>query len=627
MKKRAIFISILFLGLILLPTCQGNAPVNSEISPTTVITGTPTITPVDHSVVLISWDGSRADLVYDLMDEGLLPTFTSMATRGMRAERVQSIDPPLTAAAQSSISSGSYPTHTGITSNSYHVTGDDFYWYRRGYDEPMDEAEPIWVTASKAGLTTASVFFVGGTPALAGQTADYTIGYGVEDAYSKQWEISLSPAEGWVGTPQSFSPALAGSLTIQDVGPVYLYVLDSTDDNTPNHDTVILNTERSGAEPAKVLKESEWGTLILLKQAYAGAEFLIQEITRERITLFQTGVEHNTATPAELLKSLNEKFGPFPAGEDSYGLEHGWITEEDFLHLVERQSDYMARVAAWVYNVYQPDLMLTWQGPFDSAGHQFLMTDSRQLNYSPEMAEVYQGYFTRCASFADSSLAILLEAIDLEDSTLMLVGDTGMAPVHTNVFVNTVLEKAGLLTLDKRNYVVVDKTKAFAIASGGAVHIYINLIGRESGGGTVSADEYPDIQEQIIRLLTDLNDPETGQAVFQRVLLQSALGDLNLDHPNSGDVFAQANIGYHLDGWRGNDFIFSPTDFYGQHGYDSSLPEMQTIFIAAGFGIPLTNAVIPPLKVVDYAPTIAWLLGFAPPRTVDGSVIPAFIQP
>ena len=195
---------------------------------------------------LVSWDGSRADLVYDLMDDGRMPTFASIATLGIRSEHVQSIDPSLTAAAHNSISSGSYPTRTGITSNSYHVTGDDFYWYRRGYDEPMDAAEPIWVTASKAGLTTASVFFIGGTPALVGQTADYTIGYGVEDAYSKQWEVSLSAAEGWTDTPRSFSPALAGSITIQDVGPVYLYVLDSTDDNTPNHDTVILNIERFG---------------------------------------------------------------------------------------------------------------------------------------------------------------------------------------------------------------------------------------------------------------------------------------------------------------------------------------------------------------------------------------------
>ena len=553
--------------------------------------------------------------------------FTSLAVRGVRAEYVQTIDPSLTAAAHNSISSGSYPARTGITSNSYHVTGDDFYWYRRGYDEPMDDAEPIWVTASKAGLTTASVFFIGGTPSLASQTADYTIGYGVEDAYSKQWEINLAPAEGWTYTAQSFSPAMMGSFIIQDVGPVYLYVMDSTDDNTQNHDTVILNTVRSGNESAQVLKESEWGSLILLKRAFAGAEFLIQEITPEKVTLYHTGVEHNTATPAELLKSLNKIFGPFPAGGDSYALENGWISEEDFLYLLERQSIFMAQVAAWVYSTYQPDLMFTWQDPFDSAGHQFLMADPRQLSYSVENTDMYKGYYNLAAAIADSSLGIMMDAIDLERTTLLLVGDHGMAPIHSNVFVNTILEEAGLLTLDSQNYVVLGETRAFAIASGGGVHVYINLMGRESGGGTVSADEYPVIQKQIISLLTELVDPKTGLPVFQRALPRSELASLGLNHPNSGDVFAQANPGYHLDGWRGNDFIFSPTDFYGQHGYDSNLDEMHTIFIAAGYSIPLSNAVIPPLKIIDYAPTIALLLGFTPAAMVDGSIIPSFMQP
>ena len=380
-------------------------------------------------------------------------------------------------------------------------------------------------------------------------------------------------------------------------------------------------------EPAQVLQESEWGIPDPVKQAYAGAEFLIQEITPEKVTLYHTGVEHNTATPAELLKSLNETFGPFPAGGDSYALENGWISEEDFLYLLERQSVFMAKVAAWVYSTYQPDLMFTWQDPFDSAGHQFLMADPRQLSYSVENIDLYKGYYNLAAAIADSSLGIMMDAIDLERTTVLLVGDHGMAPIHSNVFVNTILEEAGLLTLDSQNYVVLGETRAFAIASGGGVHVYINLMGRESGGGTVSADEYPAIQQQIISLLTELVDPETGLPVFQRALPRSELASLGLNHPNSGDVFAQANPGYHLDGWRGNDFIFSPTDFYGQHGYDSSLAEMQTIFIAAGQGVPLANAVIPPLRIVDYAPTIALLLGFTPAATIDGSIIPSFMQP
>jgi predicted AlkP superfamily phosphohydrolase/phosphomutase len=175
--------------------------------------------------------------------------------------------------------------------------------------------------------------------------------------------------------------------------------------------------------------------------------------------------------------------------------------------------------------------------------------------------------------------------------------------------------------------VVVRETKAFAICSGGSVHVYINLVGREKGGGTVPVEEYADVQSQIVDLLRNLTDRETGEPVFQRVLTRDELGPLELDHPNSGDVFAQTYPGYHLDAWRGNDFIFEAADFYGQHGFDSSLPEMYTVFIAAGADVPQTGETIPPVRVVDYAPTIASLLDFTPAPTVDGSPIPTLIQP
>jgi predicted AlkP superfamily pyrophosphatase or phosphodiesterase len=580
-----------------------------------------------HPVVLISWDGARIDTINSLMEAGLLPTFASLAENGVSAEYAQTIDPPLTAAAHNSIASGAYPTHTGITSNSFHVIGDDFYWYRKGFEESMDDAEPVWVTASRSGLTTAAVFFPGGTPAITDQLADYTIGYGIEDAYSKQWDISLSDADGWTDTPVSFSIPKAGRLTIQNVGPVYLYVFDATDDRVENYDTVIINTEQSGLSPAQTLKESDWGSLILLKHSFSGADFLIQDISSERVTLYHTGVDRNTAFPKKLLDNLNEQFGPFPAGGDYYALEHGWITEEDYLYQLEKQSVYMAKVAAWVFSTCQPDLMLTWQDPFDSAGHQFWMTDARQTNFSPELAELYHDYYNRAASVADRSLSIILDAFDLNRTTVFLAGDHGMAPIHSSVFVNTILEQAGLLTLDNQNAVVINKSKAFAIVSGGAAHVYINLEGREKGGGIVTEAEYPAVVEQIIGLLKDLADPVTGDLVFQRVLPRNELGALGLDHPNSGDVFVQAYPGYALDGWRGNDFIFAPVDYYGQHGYDSNLPEMRTIFIAAGAGVNTAGQVIPPVKVIDYAPTIALLLSFQPATTVDGTPIPFFIQP
>lgn len=609
------------------PTAQPLIPLPNTDTP---LPPTDTAAPArpDRSIVVISFDGGRADTVYQWMEEGLLPNFSALAERGLRAEYAQSVDPPLTTAAQNSISTGSYPSHHGLVSNSFHNPADSFYWYRRGLDELLDQAEPVWVTASNAGFTTAALFFVGGSPMQPGQTADYSIGYGVREAYSRQVTVELAAiTDPWQGeTAVTFSPPLEGSFTIPEVKQVQLLAWDSTDDGMINYDMLALNISRALDSEAVTLGVKQWGSLVLLPTIVAGADFLFQNIIQEgeahKVTLFYSNVYHNTASPRELLKTLNEKFGFFPAGHDYYALEHGWITEEDDMWLLERQSRWTAQVAAWVIETYHPDLTFTWQDGFDAVGHSYMMVNENQFNYSPEKAQQYLEFTRRAARVTDEALGIMLDAIDLATTSVLLVADHGMAPLHTIVYVNTILEQAGLLTLDRRNYVVVDETKALAVASGGSAHIYINLEGEERDGW-VPQEEYTVLQGQIVELFSSLTYPNTSDKVFQRVLLKEELAEINLDHPNSGDVFVQAIPGYHLDGWRGNDYIFAPANFYGQHGYASSLPEMFAMFIAAGFGIPSIPGTIPPVRIIDYAPTIAAMLGFPPAPTVDGQPIPA----
>jgi predicted AlkP superfamily phosphohydrolase/phosphomutase len=174
--------------------------------------------------------------------------------------------------------------------------------------------------------------------------------------------------------------------------------------------------------------------------------------------------------------------------------------------------------------------------------------------------------------------------------------------------------------------VVVERSKAIAVASGGAMNVYINLAGREENG-IVPAAGYAAVHQQVIDLFAGLLDSETGEPVFQHVVTGDDLAALGLGHPNSGDVFAQARPGYNLDGYRGLDELFTPSRFYGQHGYSSSLPEMQTPFIAAGAGVPSLSEDIPPVSILDLAPTLAALLGFEPAVTVDGEAIPAIVHP
>jgi predicted AlkP superfamily phosphohydrolase/phosphomutase len=564
--------------------------------------------------VVISFDGASAGRVQDGMMRGLLPTFRALAEQGVSAESMLTITPSLTAAAHASLATGCYPDKTGIVANLYHNSSDSFYWYRSGFEQPLDQVEPVWVSASRAGLTSATLFFAGGSPFLPGQTADYTISYGVRDAYSTLQELDLLPVQNpWAGPePISFSPLLEGQYVIAKAAQVFVLALDSQDDGVTAYDTLLLNNQPS-TSGGTTLQQGQWGTLMVDPAQQAGAYFLLQSIASAgvgaRARLYQGGVYHNSATPRGLLEALNEKFGFFPQGADSYALEHGWLSEDEYLFMLERSALWMADVSAWFYKTYHPDLLFTWQDPFDSSGHS-LQPGSQA--------------FDRAAQAADQALARILAAIPPDQANVLVVSDHGMAPLHTVVNLNTILEDAGLLVLDEKDYVVVEKSRAIAFASGGSAHIYVNLEGRDKDG-IVSQEEYPALVEELYSLLLGLQDPESGEAVFASILRRSELGEVHLDHPNSGDLFAQANPGFDLDSHRGRRQRFEPASYFGQHGYASSLLQMQAIFIAAGTGIPSTGQVIPPMRIIDIAPTVARLLRFQADLELDGVPIPALV--
>lgn len=587
-------------------------------------TQTPELQPAP--VVVISFDGAANQQVANWMRDGVLPTFSWFAESGLRAEAMMTIDPAVTAAAHASLVTGFYPDRTGIVSNLYHHPSDSFYWYRSGFNQPLDQVDPIWVTASQAGLKTAALFVAGGTPFLPGQTADFTIAYGARDAYSNQETLELFPIkENWSGKePVSFSPPLEAAWMIPKVSQVYLYAYDSMDDNKREYDSLLINTHRAIDENALQLKMDEWEALVLLPSTGAGAHFLLQEIAPQGdgilATIYHTGVYHNLATPRSLLEDLDEQFGFFPASGDSYALEHGWITANQFLEMLDRSNQWMSEVTAWVYNTYSPDLLFTWLDAFDSAGHAFTPANPGEQGYDEAVANQLEAYLAQAASIADQSLNRLLEEIPLEDATIILVSDHGMAPVHTTLNLNKLLEDEGWLVLDDRDYVVVNQSRAIVFASGGSANIYINLEGRDRDG-FVTEEEYEPLRQQIVESLSSLKNPKTGEVVFSRVLLREQLADLHLDHTHSGDIFAQANLGYDLDSHRGRWRLFEPTQFKGQHGYDCTLPEMEAIFIAAGAGVANRGQIIPAIHITDIALTITHLLGLPAENDMPGKVI------
>jgi len=115
----------------------------------------------DNYVVMLSLDGFR----WDYADCFPTPNLDRLARTGVKAEALIPCFPTKTFPNHYSIVTGLHPDHHGIVQNSFYDPAMDRY-YRIGDRSSVEDGdfyggEPIWVTAEKQGVRTASYFWVG----------------------------------------------------------------------------------------------------------------------------------------------------------------------------------------------------------------------------------------------------------------------------------------------------------------------------------------------------------------------------------------------------------------------------------------------------------------------------------
>jgi predicted AlkP superfamily pyrophosphatase or phosphodiesterase len=152
------------LAFLLLPivTCGGSRGDCAE----GIATAAPTL-------ILVSIDGYRSDY----LDRRHSPVLAALAADGVRAKGMRPVFPSLTYPNHYTLATGLYPDQHGVVNNTMHdpllgsfspqnrAANTDGRWW--------DGAEPIWVTAQKQGLRTASVFYPGTQAEIRGVRPTY----------------------------------------------------------------------------------------------------------------------------------------------------------------------------------------------------------------------------------------------------------------------------------------------------------------------------------------------------------------------------------------------------------------------------------------------------------------------
>jgi len=169
-------------------------------------------------------------------------------------------------------------------------------------------------------------------------------------------------------------------------------------------------------------------------------------------------------------------------------------------------------------------------------------------------------------------------------------------------------------------------TKAYSLGAGG--NIYINLVDREPQGIVQSGAEYEQLREALIDALLSMRDPETGEAIIEKVIKREELYSGPHLEQAPDLVIQWADYGY----WgRGQYDVHSPV-FENQRHFDfSDQPltgshRLEGILIVHGAEIE-PNAGLNDAHIIDLAPTILSLLGIKPLEAMDGRLLDELLTP
>jgi predicted AlkP superfamily pyrophosphatase or phosphodiesterase len=256
------------------------------------------------------------------------------------------------------------------------------------------------------------------------------------------------------------------------------------------------------------------------------------------------------------------------------------------------RDEVWTRAAAYILRQHRPNLLL----------FHLLTLDSTQHRYGPRTQAAMN-----TMALLDTQVARILQTLRetglAETTTVFVLSDHGFKAVKRQVLPNAALLKAGLLEAADGK---VTKTQAYVVPEGGSAFVYVTV-----------PDASGEILARVKRALTGLEG-------IDKVVEPEEYAKYGLPSPSvneqMGPLFLTAKEGYAFAGSAGDQVVIdAPEGSLGAHGYVSSDPDLQSLFIASGRGIK-PGVKLESVDNIDVAPTAARLLGFEL-KKVQGKVL------
>ncbi len=515
-------------------------------------------------VVLVSLDGLGADA---LARQTGLPGFERLTRDGARA-RLIPVNPAVTQSTHATILTGADPQRHGIVSNRFHAPGRPREETALGRTSEVD-METLVDAARRQGRRVGAVLFPTIDARTARRSADFGLAWTQPLSESRVLKLTrASFRREWVPptwrTPPprraSHSPVVRARI---DWGApprvradVDLVAYDTSDDGVENYDALFIEVDGTEAAP------DSRGWVAVSKatpEGLFGSWSKIMSATPGLdIELYWGMISKNDAYPDEFRSMLDARVGFWPGAPD----ETAEIDPDTFAQQIERLARFVTGAQILAIEQMDFDLLLAYQPQIDEASHNFLGYDDNVVR------EAFVS--------VDRTLQEMLARLDLSRTALVVVGDHGLVRVERQIRVNRLLADHGLYP----------RWRAFA--SGSVAHLY--------------RIEEPDDSDAVAALL------QSG-GWFERVDRRERGW-----HANSGDLMVWAPPGTDLSASDEAPAIAAP-DSYGNHGALNHHPEMHSVLLAAGRGVPTgTFRDMPQTGVLRF---VCDLAGIIPPSTAE----------
>ncbi|MFP3895824.1 MAG: alkaline phosphatase family protein [Anaerolineales bacterium] len=443
---------------------------------------------------------------------------------------------------------------------------------------------------------------------------------------------NLPPGK-WLAT--SFCIREIGSTRTREIG-----LLQAED--SKKQDSIHLCDGKDGGQVLVELHEGQWTEWLPWtfdrEEGFVRFKMLEFRPQEREVALCHSEIypQNGFVNPPSMAEELLDIAGPYASGSSAQlrPSDPFWGTA---IEEARYEGEWLAAAARHCLMVQDRNLFMTVYRPVDAAHHGCLaFTDPNTPHHGGGETKVSMDILRAIYDVADDILGAFMGMAD-EDTVVAVASDHGAAVNRVTCDIYNLLQEKGLLTIEEqegRPTVNWSETKAYIRPGRSASEVFVNLAGREPQG-TVQADEYEDVQREIIEALLSWRAPETGQRAVALALTRrdatllgywgKAAGDVQFIY-NEGFVWGELPAGQSIACTGIPSVNHGPQVPTAARGLWTNMGMFALWGPGVRQGYRRDEEALGPARMCDPAPTIAHLLRCRGPHNSTGTLLQDMLE-